>query len=199
MNTFDGKVVIFTAPSGAGKTTVVRHLLKKNPLLSFSISATTRNIRTHERDGVDYYFLSLQEFKSKIADNAFLEYEEVYSNTFYGTLSSEVDRLWADKKHIIFDVDVKGATSLKDYFGEQAMAVFIKPPSLTTLIRRLKDRATESSGDLIKRISRVKEELLFEQSFDRILINDILEVTLKEAEMMVDEFINSKSNSKWRH
>jgi guanylate kinase len=142
---------------------------------------------------VDYYFLTLKEFQSKIEEKAFLEYEEVYSNTFYGTLTSEVDRLWADKKHIIFDVDVKGATSLKNYFGTQALAVFIKPPSLQTLITRLKGRATESSSDLRKRIARVKQELLFEQSFDKILINDILEVTLKEAEMMVDEFINSKN------
>lgn len=192
MSTFDGKVIIFTAPSGAGKTTVVRHLLKHNPLLSFSISATTRQMRPHEKEGIDYYFLSMKEFKSRMAEHAFLEYEEVYNNTFYGTLSSEVDRLWADKKHIIFDVDVKGATSLKNYFGSQALAVFIKPPSLHTLIARLKNRATESPSDLENRIARVKQELLFEQSFDKILINDILEVTLKEAEMMVDEFLNLK-------
>ena len=186
---FDGRVIIFTAPSGAGKTTVVRHLLKNNPELAFSISATTRTCREHEKDGVDYYFMSVEEFRQHITDKSFLEWEEVYTNSFYGTLKSEIDRIWSLHRHIIFDVDVKGATALKSYFGQKALAVFIRPPSLQALVDRLKSRATESSPELRKRISRVKRELTYEQSFDKILVNDILEVALKEAEFMVEEFI----------
>ncbi|MBK8502346.1 MAG: guanylate kinase [Saprospiraceae bacterium] len=184
-----GKVIIFTAPSGAGKTTVVKHLLKHFDFLSFSISATTRSRRPHEINGLDYYFMDVIEFQNNIDAGSFLEWEEVYPGKFYGTLFSEVSRIWADDKHILFDVDVQGATSIKNYYTENALAVFIKPPSLQILIERLKTRGTESTESLGQRIERIKNELTYENRFDKILVNDILEVTLKEAEMIVEDFI----------
>ena len=185
----EGKVIIFTAPSGAGKTTVVRHLLNHFEFLSFSISATTRPRRLNEKDGVDYYFMDVAEFQNNIDAGAFLEWEEVYPGKFYGTLMSEVHRIWSEGKHILFDVDVQGATSIKEYFTKNALAVFIKPPSLQALIDRLKLRGTESPESLRHRIERIKNELTYENRFDKILVNDILEVTLKEAEMMILDFI----------
>lgn len=185
----EGKVIIFTAPSGAGKTTVVRHLLKSFDFLSFSISVTTRAKRPHEIDGVDYYFIDVPEFQNRIDSKAFLEWEEVYPGKYYGTLVSEISRIWAENKHILFDVDVKGATTIKRYFADNALAVFIKPPSLQVLIDRLKTRATDSPESLRQRIERIKNELTYENRFDKILVNDILEVTLKDAEMMVLDFI----------
>ncbi|MCB0689861.1 MAG: guanylate kinase [Saprospiraceae bacterium] len=190
-----GKVIIFTAPSGAGKTTVVQHLLKTYPELGFSISATTRPKRKHEKTGVDYYFMEAEQFQKKIAANEFLEWEEVYPGKFYGTLKSEVQRIWAQNKHIIFDVDVKGATSIKSYFKDEALAVFIKPPSLNVLIDRLTNRGTENAEALKQRIEHVKNELTYEDRFDKVLVNDILEVTLKEAEFIVEDFL--KWNAKY--
>lgn len=192
MMTSKGKVIIFTAPSGAGKTTVVQHLLAHYDNLDFSISATTRSRRRHEVNGKDYYFMSVGEFEENIESGKFLEWEEVYSGKFYGTLHSEVDRIWNLDKHIVFDVDVKGATSIKKHFGDEALAVFIKPPSLQTLIDRLKNRGTENPDALRQRIERVKNELTYESRFDKILVNDILEVTLKEAEIMVEDFLKVK-------
>lgn len=187
--TGEGKAIIFTAPSGAGKTTVVKHLLEQYDTLAFSISATTRTKRSYEQEGEDYYFMDKDTFQQKIAEGAFLEWEEVYPGKFYGTLKSEVNRVWELGKHLIFDVDVKGAISIKKYFGNRSIAVFIEPPSLETLINRLKNRGTESSETLNQRINRIKNELTYAFQFDKIIVNDILEVTLKEAEMIVEEFI----------
>ena len=183
------KMFIFTAPSGSGKTTVVRHLLKKYDFLDFSVSATSREKRPHEVEGKDYYFLSEQEFRDKIDKGEFLEWEEVYDNQFYGTLKSEVQRVWDGGKHIVFDIEVNGATNLKKMYGDKALAVFIKVPSFTELVKRLKSRKTESADSLRKRIKRIKRELTYEESFDKVLINDILEVTLKEAEYIVLDFL----------
>ncbi len=182
------KLIVFTAPSGAGKTTVVRHLLKNYKELGFSISATNRKKRKKEKDGVDYYFLGTREFKKRVKNEEFVEWEEVYDNQFYGTLKSEIDRVWEDGKHIVFDIEVKGATNIKRMYPE-ALVVFIRPPSLQVLIDRLKKRKTETEASLKKRIARVKEELTYENNFDRVLVNDVLEVTLKEAELMIESFI----------
>jgi guanylate kinase len=183
------KMLVFTAPSGAGKTTVVRHLLQTYDQLDFSVSATTRKMRKNEKEGNDYYFLSESVFKQKIEQNAFVEWEEVYHGQYYGTLKSEVSRLWKEGKQIVFDVDVHGATRIKDLYGDACLAVFIKPPSLQILIERLKNRKSETEATLRKRITRIKKELTYEHSFDKILINDVLEVALKEAELIVEEFI----------
>lgn len=184
-----GKLIIVTAPSGAGKTTVVKHLLNTIPSLAFSVSATTRNKRENEVDGKDYYFLSNEEFKIKIAANEFVEWEEVYPGKFYGTLESELKRLWKDGKHIIFDVDVKGALSLKNKFPEKTLSIFIQPPSLEILIERLKNRATETPETLKTRIERVTLELSFHDRFDFAIINDKLDITLQKAEELVNNFL----------
>ena len=185
------KLIAITAPSGAGKTTIVRHLLATYDELAFSVSATNRKRRDHETDGKDYYFLSTREFKKRIKNGDFLEWEEVYNNQFYGTLKSEVDRIWTDGKNIVFDIEVKGATNIKKmYPDEQSMVIFIRPPSLETLIKRLENRKTESAQSLKKRIARVKEEMTYENNFDKILVNDILEVALKEAELMIEEYLD---------
>lgn len=181
---------VFTAPSGAGKTTIVRHLLSHYDFMDFSVSATTREKRPHEMDGRDYYFISPEEFRKKVQQEEFIEWEEVYDDQFYGTLKSEVDRLWKEEKHIVFDIDVRGATSIKNLYGEKCLATFIKPPSLDILIKRLIDRNTESAESLRKRISRVKREMGYENNFDKILVNDLLQVAKKEAEFIVEEFLN---------
>lgn len=185
----EGKIIIFTAPSGSGKTTVVRHILKKYEFLDFSISATTRAKRTYEKDGVDYYFLSVDEFKKKRSKRKFAEWQEVYDNQYYGTLKSEIERIWNAGKHIVFDIEVKGAANIKKKYGEKVLAVFIKVPSLELLIKRLKQRNTETETSLKKRIRRIKRELIYEKAFDKVLINDNLEDTLKEAEKIVEDFI----------
>ena len=188
---FKGKMVIFTAPSGAGKTTIVRHLLKRyKNQLGFSTSATTRDRRDHEVDGKDYYFLSLEKFRQKTSDGAFAEYEEVYRDQFYGTLKSEIERIWSLGKHIIFDIEVKGATNIKSIYGDECLAVFIKPPSFSILVERLKNRKSETQSSLSKRISRMKKELSYESSFDEVLVNDLLAVACKEAEIMIESFLN---------
>jgi guanylate kinase len=186
----DGKMIVFTAPSGAGKTTVVSHLIKKFDFLGFSISATTRKKRPKEVDGKDYYFLSLAEFKESRRKRQFIEWEEVYDDQYYGTLKSEVERVWKEGKHIVFDIDVKGAKSIKKKYGDQCLAIFISPPSLNTLVERLTNRNTETPASFKKRIARVKREMKYKNKFDSILINDLLEVTLEEAEFMVEDFIN---------
>ncbi|MBK9737374.1 MAG: guanylate kinase [Saprospiraceae bacterium] len=188
-NGFVGKVFIFTAPSGAGKTTIVKHLLSKYNFLGFSVSATTRTRREYEVEGKDYYFLSIEEFKSKATAGEFIEWEEVYENQFYGTLKSEVARIWGEKKHLVFDIDVKGAENIKRVFGDKCMSVFVRPPSVDTLIQRLINRNTETPESLIKRINKIKREMTFENSFDIVLVNDLLEVSFVEAEHIVETFI----------
>ena len=186
---FYGKMIAFTAPSGAGKTTIVKHLLSKYDQLGFSISATTREKRKTEKEGRDYYFMSVEEFKTKRRKRKFVEWEEVYDDQFYGTLKSEVERVWATGKHVVFDIDVKGATAIKKKYQDRCLAIFIKPPSLNVLIERLTNRKTEDDKSLRKRIRRVKRELKFENKFDEVLVNDLLEVALEEAETFVEDFI----------
>jgi len=186
---FEGKMIIITAPSGAGKTTIVRHLLRTFDILDFSVSATTRDERPHEKEGIDYYFKSPEEFKALIADEAFAEYEEVYENQFYGTLKSEIERLWEVEKRIVFDIDVKGATNLKKQYGEKALAIFIAPPSYEVLEKRLIDRKTESDASLKKRLKRVRRELTYQDTFDTVLVNDDLDIALREAELKTLSFI----------
>lgn len=190
-----GKMVVFTAPSGAGKTTLVRHLLTKWQVFDFSVSATTRSKRVHEIEGRDYYFITVDEFKNKIKNNEFIEWEEVYENQFYGTLHSEVDRIWNNGKAIIFDIDVVGAMNLKKLYGTACFTVFVKPPSIEILYERLKSRATETPETLAKRIEKVNRELKYENSFDAIIVNDVLDIALKEAEILVGNFLKNYSAS----
>lgn len=186
---FDGKLVIITAPSGAGKTTIVKHLKQKFPKLEFSVSATTRMRRINEVHGHDYYFLSVDEFKSLIRQEEFLEWQEVYSDQFYGTLKSEVNRIWGLKKHILFDIDVKGAMNLQRKFREKSLSIFIKPPSLDILMDRLTKRGSESPSQLKKRIIKLKEELSYESAFDESVINNELEEALDRATNLVGAFL----------
>lgn len=190
--TDQGKMFIFTAPSGAGKTTIVRHLLKTYDFLDFSVSATTREMRDYEEEGKDYYFLTPEEFRTRIDNDEFIEWEEVYEDQFYGTLKSEVDRVWELGKHIVFDIEVKGATNIKNLYGDKCHAVFIKPPSLEVLIERLTNRNTESAKSLKKRIARVRQEMTYQDTFDAVLVNDLLQVALKEAEFIVETFTFGK-------
>ena len=190
-NSFQGKAIIFSAPSGAGKTTIVRYLLEKELPLLFSISACSRNRRPNEIDGKDYYFLSIDDFKAKVANNAFVEWEEVYENNFYGTLKSEIDRIWSSHQHVVFDVDVVGGLNLKKYFGDRALSIFIEPPSLDVLFKRLKNRATETEKSLNKRIEKATYEMKFCSSFDLIIINDRLEKAKKDAFEKVSKFLET--------
>lgn len=176
------KVVIFSAPSGSGKTTVVKHLISKFPNLEFSISATSRQPRGAEVDGKDYYFLSEEEFLKKISTGAFVEYEQVYQGSYYGTLKSEVERIWANGNIILFDVDVKGGVSLKQYFGDNALSVFIQAPSAEELRRRLEKRGTDSPEAIDKRVAKAAEEMEYADKFDVVLINDDLDMCLRKAE-----------------
>jgi len=186
----NGKAIIFSAPSGAGKTTIVQHLLDKHPELGFSISACTRDKRGRtEVDGIDYYFLTVEEFKKRIDKDEFVEWEEVYEGNFYGTLKEEVQRIWDSGRAVIFDVDVKGGLKLKKYFGDDALAVFVKVPSLEVLEERLKNRNSESSSSLSQRLYKAKFEMTFEKEFDVTLVNEDLVTSLKKAEDMVASFI----------
>jgi guanylate kinase len=190
MKNFEGKLFVFSAPSGSGKTTIVRHLLKQEPLnLEFSISATSREARGEEIHGEDYYFISLKEFKENIKNDAFLEWEEVYRDNFYGTLKTEVERIWAQGKHVIFDIDVAGGLRIKKKFPEQTLAVFVKPPSIDELKIRLKKRKTESEEKINMRIAKASVELATAPQFDKIIKNYDLEVALKDAENLVGDFL----------
>src|SRR5574344_335800 len=183
------KVIIFSAPSGAGKSTIVGHLLEKFPYLEFSISATSRAPRGAEQNGKEYYFISADEFRRRIAAGELVEYQEVYPGSFYGTLKSEVERIWKKGHTIVFDIDVKGGVNLKRIFGDKALSVFIKPPSIQELERRLIGRGTDSTEAIAKRVGKAAEELTYEDRFDRVLINDNLEVAFKEASDIVEDFI----------
>ncbi len=187
----DGKLIIFSAPSGSGKTTIVRHLLQTNGNLGFSISACTRDRRGRaEQNGKDYYFLTPDEFKHKIDADEFVEWEEVYVGAFYGTLKSEIQRVWDTGKHVLFDVDVQGGLKLKQYYGDRALAVFVKVPDEETLRQRLIGRATETEDSLSKRLFKVHFEMSFQDRFDVILVNDALEESYIKAQKLIDDFIN---------
>jgi guanylate kinase len=184
-----GKAIIFSAPSGSGKTTIVKHLLNTNPDLGFSISASTRDRRGRtEAHGKDYYFLTPMEFKEKIDKNDFIEWEEVYEGNFYGTLKSEIERIWQSGKNVIFDVDVKGGLNLKKYFGDNALSIFVKVPSVEVLKDRLKDRGTESTESLSRRLFKANFEMSFQDQFDVVLINEDLNKSLLEAQQLYDNF-----------
>lgn len=187
-----GKLIVFSAPSGSGKTTIVRHLLGIDKLnLEFSISATSREKRGEEVDGKDYYFLSSKEFKNNIKNDAFLEWEEVYRDNFYGTLKTEVERIWSLGKHVIFDIDVSGGLRIKRKFPDETLAIFVKPPSIDELKIRLKKRKTESADKINMRIAKASAELATAPLFDVIIENDDLDKALNEAETLVSEFLNS--------
>lgn len=186
-----GKAIIFTAPSGAGKTTIVKYLLGQFSELVFSISATTRQKREMEVDGKDYYFLDHEDFQRKIDEEAFVEWEEFYGGSRYGTLKEEIDRIWAKGKHVIFDVEVKGATNIKKYFGGQALAVFVKVPNMEELQKRLAGRGTESEETFAKRMERAEFEMSFENKFDVTLVNKELEDSFAQARRIVGDFLNS--------
>lgn len=183
------KLIAFTAPSGAGKTTIVRHLLKTYDELAFSVSATTRAARSHEVHGKDYYFLSLEEWNQKIKEDDFLEWEEVYENQYYGTLKSEITRLWNLGKHVVFDIDVKGAMNIKKEYGDAAITVFVKPPSAEILFNRLRNRKTETAASLKKRIARATEELTYESKCDLVLLNDDLKECLQHSENLIEKHL----------
>jgi guanylate kinase len=186
----NGKLIIFSAPSGAGKTTIVQHLLKKIPRLEFSVSACSRSIRKDETHGVDYYFISVDEFKRKIENKEFAEWEEVYKDHFYGTLKAEIERIWKKGHHIIFDMDVVGGLNLKKQFGDRALAIFVMPPSIQHLESRLKMRETETPESIARRIGKAEHELKTASQFDKIVLNDNLEHAFEQAEQIVTEFLS---------
>ena len=184
-----GKVVIISAPSGSGKTTVVNHLLESFDCFAFSVSATTRAPRGTEQDGVAYHFISVDEFRRRIEAGAFVEYEQVYNGVYYGTLKSEVDRIWGMDKVILFDVDVKGGVSLKKYFGADALSIFVKAPSIKEIRRRLENRGTDSPAFIEERVRKARIEMMYQPKFDYILVNDDLATCLAEADRVVGDFV----------
>lgn len=184
-----GKLVIFSAPSGAGKTTIVHHILSKFKELEFSVSACSRERRKGEVDGVHYYFLSVEEFKKSIAAGEFVEWQEVYHDHFYGTLKSEVKRIWSHGKHVIFDVDVEGGLNLKKEFGDKSLAVFVMPPSVRHLEERLKSRQTETPESIKRRITKAEKELSTSEKFDAVVLNDDLTTAFLQAEKLVADFL----------
>lgn len=185
-----GKLIVFTAPSGSGKTTIVRHILQKFDQTAFSVSATTRRKRPHETHAKDYYYLSVETFKSWIEMQAFVEWEEVYAGQFYGTLKSEIERLCESGKHVVFDIDVKGAMSIKKTYPHDTLTIFVRVPSMEELEKRLRSRGNDDEESLKRRLEKSAHELTFEDQFDVLLINDDLAVTLKEAEDIVQNFLH---------
>jgi guanylate kinase len=190
MSDKSGKCIIFSAPSGAGKTSIVKYLLRERTDLEFSVSACNREKRNNELDGKDYYFLSTEEFKKRIENDDFVEWEEVYEGNYYGTLKSEIERIWAKGHHVIFDVDVKGGLSLTKYFKEKALAVFVKSPSLEALEGRLRKRGTESDEKIGKRMEKAKSEIEFSKWFDEEVMNDNLDEACKNALQLVRNFLD---------
>jgi guanylate kinase len=186
-----GKAIIFSAPSGAGKTTIVQHLLGLGLDLEFSISAATRAKRANETDGKDYHFFSVEQFKDQILKHDFIEWQEVYPDHFYGTLRSEIDRIWSSNKHVIFDVDVEGGINLKRYFKSTAISIFVQPPSIDVLEERLRLRKTENESSIRKRMRKADSELTKSSQYDCKLINNELDDTLVEAEAIVRDFLDS--------
>ena len=193
----NGKLIVFSAPSGSGKTTIVQHLLKHKELnLEFSTSATSRAPRGDEKDGQHYYFLSLKDFKTKIKNDEFLEWEEVYRDNFYGTLKSEVERIWAEGKNVIFDIDVVGGLDIKNIYPEKTLAVFVKPPSIEELKIRLKKRKTETDDKINMRVAKASIELATAPQFDFIIENHHLDTALKEAYELVASYVGAKKPAK---
>jgi guanylate kinase len=187
-----GKLIVFSAPSGSGKTTLVHHLIAQRDLnLDFSISATSREKRGNEKDGKDYYFISLDDFKKQINEDDFIEWEEVYQGNLYGTLKSEIERIWSKGKHVIFDIDVVGGLRIKEKFPEQTLAVFVQPPSIEEMEFRLRNRKTDTEEKIKERVQKAVRELKFSSRFDVILVNDNLEKAKKEAYNLVLNFINN--------
>lgn len=184
-----GKCIVFSAPSGAGKTTIVRHLLGRRDDLAFSVSATSRAPRGNEEDGVDYYFLTPEGFRTKIDAGEFVEWEEVYTNQYYGTLRAEIERLWSEGKTVVFDVDVEGGVNLKKAFGDRALSIFVMPPSLQELEVRLRTRGTDTEESITRRLAKAGRELTYAERFDVKLINDKLEAAKAEVERVVHEFL----------
>lgn len=189
-----GKILVFSAPSGSGKTTLVRYIMSVVPNLHFSISATSRNPRSTEKNGVDYYFISPSDFRDRIARNEFLEYEEVYPDKFYGTLRSQVEKQLEAGENVVLDIDVKGAVNVKRIYGEQALLVFVQPPSIQTLRQRLVARGTDTEETINSRISKAEYEISFARQFDKIIINDILENAQREALQTVTDFLKDKQH-----
>lgn len=188
----NGKLIIFSAPSGSGKTTIVHRLLTRFPQLHFSVSATSRAMRPGEKDGKDYHFLSVDTFKEYRDQDKFLEWEEVYPNQFYGTLMSEVERIWNEGGHVVFDVDVKGGLNIKHKFPERTLAIFVAPPSLQELENRLRNRGTETEESLKKRVGKAGEEMKSAPLFDQIIVNDNLEAAVQETIRIVNAFLEEK-------
>jgi guanylate kinase len=187
----DGKLIIFSAPSGSGKSTVIRYLLSQHLPLQFSVSATSRRPRGNEKDGADYYFLTPEQFREKIHAGEFLEYEEVYAGIYYGTLTAEADRMLAAGHHVVFDVDVVGGCNIKRHYGQRALSVFIRPPSIEALRNRLKNRNTDSPEDIEKRLAKAEYELGFASEFDAVIINDEIETAQAETLRVVRQFLNA--------
>jgi guanylate kinase len=185
------KILIITAPSGAGKTSITRFLMKQFPQLAFSVSAATREPRAHEKDGIDYHFMSVADFQQKIQDNAFVEWEMVYEGKFYGTLKSEISRIWNNQQVPVLDIDVKGAIHVRGQYPAQTLSLFIEPPSLEELERRLRSRGTETAESLQARISKAAYELSFKHSFDKVILNDDLQKACNEAAAVVKSFLLS--------
>jgi len=188
----NGKLIVFSAPSGSGKTTIVTHILEKHPELEFSISATSRNKRNNEIDGKDYYFFSSDEFKKKIKNDEFVEWQEVYENQYYGTLKSELYRIWNNNHHVVFDVDVVGGVNIKKMFPQQTLSIFVMPPSLEELKQRLISRSTENQLSLQIRLQKAEWEIKYADKFDKIILNDDLNIAINQADELVCDFIKLK-------
>ncbi len=189
----EGRIIIFSAPSGSGKTTIVRKLLENDSRFAFSISAATRPPRPGEIHGVDYYFLSPQEFQERIQSNQFVEWEEVYPGKYYGTLQSEIDRIWAEGKHVLFDVDVQGGLNLKNYFQDHALGIFVAPPSLEVLEQRLRNRDADSESSIRERVMKASQELGFQDQFDHVIINSELDKTMESIHKLIADFLTPVS------